>query len=642
MPPVLIGTLLFGWLALSAAGAGHRLLRWMGVQPTGRLERAVLAVGLGVGILQALPFALFVLHAGYTVVFRTAAVVLFLLLAPDWLAVLRGAFARPNSQDLPLTPSLRRRGNSLPLRRGGSGRGSVSCAKSDGSDRAENSETRAWWWVVPAAAACAWAAIYLRALCPPTDIDGLSYHLPTAIRTLHAHGFALLPTFTFSNWPWEVESLFALLLALHPIAPAGIVQALFGAVLMGATYLQGRLVGGRATGLAALVLLMVYLVFWEEMSEAHVDLGTTLFATLSVLALRRRWIVLSAVLAGLAATTKLNGLYVIVAMCAVYAPVAAQEAGSPAQIVRRVLRYGLGAFAVVLPWFLKTWVLTGNPVWPLAYRLFDGKEWTAEGWPRMQYYYLLLNTLPGLPITRGALLGIRLALVGVGVAITAAVWRATRRSALAEMGRFAALFTTLAWFGSGFILRFLLPIYPCVAVCAAAALRRRERKWMPALAVAAILLSARIVVRAGAPDLATAVRTALGIMGRDAYLERRLPDYLVVEFADVHLPPDSRLLVGTWDESSAYYRSMAYRCTYWLQDSVHYDSQAHLLADLRRLGVTHLVLKPMDEPWCQKSIACRARRRDESVSLSQLASEHGTPLFAANGYTLYRLSLLVH
>src|SRR5262249_27223978 len=60
-------------------------------------------------------------------------------------------------------------------------------------------------------------------------------------------------------------------------------------------------------------------------------------------------------------------------------------ANSPAHSTSRpgrqfglLLAVVLGAGIACGPWFAKNWVMTGNPVYPLLYRLFDGRNWTPE------------------------------------------------------------------------------------------------------------------------------------------------------------------------------------------------------------------------------------------------------------------------
>lgn len=135
-----------------------------------------------------------------------------------------------------------------------------------------------------------------------------------------------------------------------------------------------------------------------------------------------------------------------------------------------------------------------------------------------------------------------------------------------------------------------------------------------------------------------AYRCAAGIDTTDELLTEYLPDYPVVQWANRRLPANARVLVSTWEEDTALYRPLAFRSNYWLQDSVHYDTPERLVADLRRLKVTHLVLSPMGE-FCDRSTVCRGRKQHETAALDALARERGLLLFRSGDVSLYELRL---
>jgi hypothetical protein len=614
VPPLLLGTAFLILLILLSAALGRRLLRWLHCEFTNPITHALFATGLGLGALQYLSFTLLAFGIASPMAFRIAVGLLALLLAPDILRVIRSTvrYARTHRR------------------------------------------LQTWEKLLYPLFGIFLILVFLRAVCPITDDDGLSYHLTAAVRLLHAGHFTFLPTFTYTNWPLGVESLFMLLLGLNPTAPVGIIQFTFAALVLATVWHAGRRLGGPVVGAGAAVLMLTYKVFWEESTQAHVDLGTALFAMLGVFALmqyletprKASLFKLAALFAGLAATTKLNGLWVIIALSSVLLFTRREvDTSAPAdrlirkQRLKEVIQFILIACCPVLPWLIRTWIVTGNPVYPIFFNLLGGKDWTAEGWPRIQYYFLLMNTPPGMAPTRPNLLLARAVLVLATLGITLLVYRGTRHSRLAVPARFAATFATLVFLGSGYNLRFLLAAYPPVMLCAACALTNRGR-WAPiAVCAVGILLIFRVGYRGLDPKLPQAVEVAFGKVSTEDYLRDTLPDYKTVDYVNTHLPESARLLVGTWEESTAYYRPFALRANYWLQDSVHYDSPEHLESDLKRLGVTHLVLKPMEVEWCAKSSVCNGRMTTETAALTDLAARHGTKLYTANGVTLYALSL---
>jgi hypothetical protein len=50
--------------------------------------------------------------------------------------------------------------------------------------------------------------------------------------------------------------------------------------------------------------------------------------------------------------------------------------GSVGARIKAFVTFGIIAMLVVSPWLVKNWVLTGNPVYPLLYKVFDGRDWS--------------------------------------------------------------------------------------------------------------------------------------------------------------------------------------------------------------------------------------------------------------------------
>ena len=606
MAPILLGTLILLALAWIALALGSLLMRLLRLETANPQEHVLFSVGLGIGALQVVPFTLFALGIGRPPVFCATLTAVALALIPSGLSALK------NVREW--IASLR------PL------------------------ET--WQGITMAVFAALLALIYIRAMSPATSHDDLSYHLAASTRYLDAGGFRFLPTLTYTNWPISVELLFATVMAIHREAPVAVVQFLFGLVTLGAAFAIAHRAAGVKAGAAACTLLLVYKVFWEEMTVAHVDLGTAAYATLAVLCLMRArdsadsarsWTTGAAVFAGLAATTKLSGIWVVISISILAA----------LNVPRRTFRSAIGEFArcsligilIVAPWLARTWIITGNPVYPALYGLFGGIEWTAEGWPRLQHYFRLFNSPPGLPPTPANLALAKAGIIVAGIVVLAATFHLTRRSNLALPARFAALFVAFFVVGSAFQLRLIMAALPSIFACGGAAMTRIPPVSGPVIAGLCVVLGIFSATGSYLDHKSQALKVAVGIESRESHYVRNVPDFPAVKYVNSRLPPDSRILVGTWEEQTALYRPLALRANYWLQDSVHYETQSRLVEDLKRLSVTHLVYKPMNEDWCGGSKICTGRREIESRALATLAKERGTALGSWNGVTLYRLDL---
>src|SRR4051812_30767119 len=97
LPPILLGTLLLAVLVLLAAALGRRLFAIFRIRIVSKPERALLATGLGLGMLQFLPFTLLACGIGRPVDIKFGAAALGLLLIQDILAVLKNAVRVPKA-----------------------------------------------------------------------------------------------------------------------------------------------------------------------------------------------------------------------------------------------------------------------------------------------------------------------------------------------------------------------------------------------------------------------------------------------------------------------------------------------------------------------------------------------------------------
>ena len=280
------------------------------------------------------------------------------------------------------------------------------------------------------------AAMLLGSLLPPTDFDVKAYHL-TGSKEYFLNGrITFLEHNVYTNFPFLTEMLCLLGMVLRQDWFRG---ALAGqAVLMGfapltalALFCAGRRWFGSAAGwLAATIYLstpwtyrLAIIAYVEGALSCYLFL--TLFAVTLALEQRSlRMFVVAGLLAGSAMACKYPGLVSVVIpmglavgvgvwrQCRPLSPradEASDEVSNAASSVAEVVRLqisdtsqlqtidaprrhpkshdfgyvrALAAFSVgvaitIGPWLLKNVVETGNPVYPLAYGIFGGRDWDA-------------------------------------------------------------------------------------------------------------------------------------------------------------------------------------------------------------------------------------------------------------------------
>ena len=234
--------------------------------------------------------------------------------------------------------------------------------------------------VMALAAALLLFALFWLSLYPPTSFDSTMYHLPYAKAFAATGGIPFLASLRFPVFPQLMELLFSGMLLLADDVAAQSLQALVTLVTAGLVFVWGREAFGRAAGwLGAATYLgnpiVVYLA-----GTAYVDPGLSLFATAALFAMWRwrrsrelTWLTLAAVFAASAAATKYLGLFFVAAIGTIVLLTPSRARW------RNVLQFTAVAAAILIPWYGRILLHTGNPVFPYFPALFGSSAWEEPG-----------------------------------------------------------------------------------------------------------------------------------------------------------------------------------------------------------------------------------------------------------------------
>ena len=227
----------------------------------------------------------------------------------------------------------------------------------------------------------------LGAMLPAIDFDVLEYHLQGPKEYYQAGRIAFLPHNVYTNMPFGVEMLH--LLGMEVMGDwwwgglAGqLLVALFApaaAVLIAAA--AGRSGSRRAAWFAAVVYLSTPWIYRLAVI-AYVEGPLCFYHAALVWAVARGWIdrgISRAVALGPArpAGRRRDGLQVSGLDLGGDPLWPARRWSTPGEVarLRPLLAYVLGWAIVMAPWLAKNVIDTGNPVYPLGYRVFDGRHW---------------------------------------------------------------------------------------------------------------------------------------------------------------------------------------------------------------------------------------------------------------------------
>lgn len=609
------------WLVWLGTAIGFRLLLALRtpVERVSALERGVLSCAVGLGLLQFLPFALGMSgHLTRTAIW-VGLLALTAVFARDMARVARGVW-RATRRPRPPLPG--------------------------------------WIRIGLVILAIPLAVAFLQALCPPTDPDGVGYHLTAPRRWLEAGSLRYLPTLWHSNSPMGVEMLYTIALATWSGTAAKLIHYALGLLALLAIYLLGRRVHSPAVGFAAAAIWLRTvpkdhpLIFF---TWANVDLGIVLemvCAALAYLVWRREggrgWLVCAALCAGFAASFKLTGAFVGVALGALVMV----ELGRRGAPMRRAAGIGAGFVALallpLLPWLWKVWAQTGNPVYPLLSNLFPTRDWSAETARAFDAYFKLwaYDWQPAVSWGPAARQVARVAALAATAALGIALAWCWRGRDLSRLAALAAILTIFGILGTGLNIRLLLPMFAlaCVLLCAGFATILARNRLAQGLLLALLAFNGAVYVRKSFPNPKIAAAVASGVMTRAEYLDRYTMIGPIWDYVNAQPRQDGAALVAALNATHGpigglqlYCDRDCYVTDAYLQGRIHLDTWQQFVDDVRGLRVAYLVVpERVPSPRIGPDSAAA---RNELPFARRLEEQYGRLLLTSGDFRLYRLEV---
>jgi len=456
-----------------------------------------------------------------------------------------------------------------------------------------------------------------------SDYDSLVYHLAIPKVYLRDGAIHPIPWLTHSNFPFTMEMLYLLGLLLRDQALAKLFHFGCGWLTALAIFAFARRAwGARAGRIGAAVFAAIPLVSWQ-MTTAYNELGLALYAFLTVFALARwfevrdnarngGWLWVAAITCGLGLGVKmLAGAVLLFCLAAVVWGM--RSASNRGRALGQVALFAVVAGAIAAPWYVKSYLWTGNPVYPFFYDVFDGRWWTAE---RARLYTEAQKAF-GLGSGPLAFLALpwnltmeprwffdqperlrpfNVYILVFGPLLLALVPALLVAGPVGGAGRLA-LWSALFYAGAWLLLtqngRYLIPILP--GLCACAGLAAARLLHVPGIVRAATSVALVLGLITGLyPGLvlaAPATRVAFGAEPQSAYLTRFSQSYRSLSAVTRATPPDAKILIFG-DEPRTFYLDRDYLLANHAEIFSRQDltSRGALLGAFRDMGVSHLLL----------------------------------------------------
>lgn len=511
-----------------------------------------------------------------------------------------------------------------------------------------------------------WLIVWLWSTIPPTFYDELTYHLVIPQRALATGRDQLLPWVYQTAMPHVSDLLLAWGMAFAGEVGARAAHvSLWVLCSVGAWGLAETVAASRTTGWVGPLMIVALassptLWFLGTLSFAETALTAAIVVACCVLLgtplERSPWLALGLLL-GLAACVKLSGLAWDGA-----ALLAGAIMGWPK---RNLARAGLVAVLCVMPWWIRAFLYTGNPIFPLASDLFGSPYWSAANQARLKSDIppSIQNLGPDgwlrLPVTliqhpeQFGSAGDAGILVVTGIGCLAILpllarllgWTDQERRWADAAGAFTWL-TGLAWLTTSTTVRFLAPALVVGLVGLVGMAVRLSRPVQIIAATACVILAlvgtARFLDQQENAFSATDV--ALGRESDTAYMARRLDHDAAARFVRETLPAEARLLfIG---EARALYFAREGMAPYpvsdhpmarWVTEAASPEALARRVADE---GFTHVVLNVREFKRLHDQYGLLAFQGPDAPALEQRLKEFPralTPLFSKNGIYVFRV-----
>jgi hypothetical protein len=549
---------------------------------------------------------------------------------------------------------------------------------------------------------CLFSAL-VKALLPVATQDDLMYHLALPRRYIEAHGIDFYADSTYSLFPQLMEMLYtwglllgsdriAVLLALSTTLLGPAAAALFAKrylatpgttggrvlpVLVAAIFLSVPLVGyvmrAANTDLpqASFDFLAIY-AFWlavirpsaakrESIGKAGSAGAATVDSTPQVYEKHApfdlKLLLLAGLCCGLSFSTKYYG-FAVATILGIALVTVARYRRLKWRMPLAAFVPAMGAFAggvvfLALPWLVRNVVESGNPVWPLAGRIFGGAYWSptaspetllgsappfgpANLWTGVEFVWNAATRPPILIDRQWHNVDLSLLLLPALLLLPFARWKPAL-TWIAVAG--ASYWLIWALFFSRTSARYLSTFFLLCAVLGAYAIvevfrRFRVTRWGLVGGVAALLamLGVQAVVSTG-PYLGTTF--SLERSAESDYLRQYMEDYPMIRFIEGNTPTNAKVYV--WDgQPRGYYIPRDYVYARLVPLYSGFGSEPEAWRErLRELGITHVLVHRRDILAPGQPLGV-----DPALEVGRRFGQRyfSPPLFRVGNFTIYELA----
>lgn len=463
------------------------------------------------------------------------------------------------------------------------------------------------------------ALTWLGTLLPETYGDSLFYHLGDPKYFVTHHRIEPVPYTSNSLFPYGVEMLFTLALLLQGVTLAKGMNLMCWVMIAWGLYALTRPRWSRRAALRVAALGVITPVMGTQAATTYVEVALALYVLLAVWAATRwmergsTWGILAGLFIGMVLSIKhlLSIMFVGAFMLALVGELAGRRV--PWRIAGRgiaaILLVALGVSGI---WYARAWHYWGNPFYPFSLPGMEGSTGANV---------LTLDLHPGFGKDLQAFLQLpwHATMTPQAFVGSDAQWGPLFLALAPGMGLAAfrfpyrTLFSLLIgasvglWFLSIQSLRYLLPLLPLVAWWCAPFLDglKHWHRWSQRALTTIIALGVAINLGSIGYFHRAAVGVLLGHRTAHEHLIRMERSSSAAQWVNAHLPMEARILLVNELRRFYFDRELILEQFYFRQ--TRYDRAARhpdqVVAKLKQEGVTHLVVRWIDEPATEQGLS---------------------------------------
>jgi hypothetical protein len=537
------------------------------------------------------------------------------------------------------------------------------------------------------------SAEFILNLTPPISRDALIHHLVIPKLWLKNGGFYEIPWAEYSYYPMNINLTYLVCLYFKNDIIPKFIHFGFGLGTGWLIYFYLKEKFGHSWALLGMIIFITTpIVVWLSTS-AYIDLGMTFFTTASVLAFIRwrdseysqfKWVLISSFCMGIAIGSKYNALiafFIINLMLMLsYVRDTNKQIGA--------LKYGIIFFVitalVALPWYLKNYLQTGNPFYPLFNSFFKLlHHQTVQGvlhGPAIKKtgkisFFKIREAMYGESFWETLLIPIRMFFQGKDTSYQ--YFQGSLNPILIIFLPFALLnksygkdkiiflcftiiFIFMAYFLTAKQVRYILPVLPFLAIIAVMGIKDlmdklKEEMFLSSLklgknaksmarillfGVIAILLILNLLYLKNRINVIKPFPYVMGIETREAFLNRHLLHYDAVEYINHNLPGDAKvftLFLGR----RGYYLERDYKndSSFGMSIIRHMvnssEDEEKFVEYFRSMNVTHILMRTdLVNNFLKDNFSIQEIKR-----FMKLVKKYWKLIYESNGYSIWDVKL---